>query len=205
MFRTVLRLVGRSYRQRRPSASSTLLSILPYLTLSNQQVSEWEAAWRLTEFRRRAKNYRGLAYENISATGPNAALPHYSPLKSDCLLIDTETPYLNDSGGQYLDGTCDTTRTVHLGRPSEEMCEAFTRVLQGHVRSSLSIRSHLLLLLPSILLMPCDGTDRDRYGRVSHQDDRTTIGRARATQVMAGWIELFTWDRTRVRELFERP
>ena len=36
------------------------------------QVSEWEAAWRLTEFRRRAKNFKGLAYENISATGPNA-------------------------------------------------------------------------------------------------------------------------------------
>ncbi|KZV72786.1 Creatinase/aminopeptidase [Peniophora sp. CONT] len=102
-------------------------------TAKGVQVSEWEAAWRLTEFRRRAKNYRGLAYENISATGPNAALPHYSPLKSDCLLIDTETPYLNDSGGQYLDGTCDTTRTVHLGRPSDEMCEAFTRVLQGHI------------------------------------------------------------------------
>jgi Xaa-Pro aminopeptidase len=75
----------------------------------------------------------GLAYENISAAGANAALPHYSPLKRDCLLIDTDTPYLNDSGGQYLDGTCDTTRTVHLGRPTQEQAEAFTRVLQGHI------------------------------------------------------------------------
>jgi Xaa-Pro aminopeptidase len=98
------------------------------------QISEWEAAWRLTEFRSKTKNYMGLAYENISATGPNAALPHYSPLKSSSFIIDKETPYLNDSGGQYRDGTCDTTRTVHFGRPTLEQSEAYTRVLQGHVR-----------------------------------------------------------------------
>ena len=40
----------------------------------------------------------------------------------------------SDSGGQYSDGTCDTTRTVHFGRPTDAQCEAFTRVLQGHVR-----------------------------------------------------------------------
>ncbi|KAI9511197.1 Creatinase/aminopeptidase, partial [Russula earlei] len=46
---------------------------------------------------------------------------------------DKETPYLNDSGGQYRDGTCDTTRTVHFGRPTLEQSEAYTRVLQGHI------------------------------------------------------------------------
>jgi Xaa-Pro aminopeptidase len=97
------------------------------------QITEWEAAWRLTEFRSKTKNYMGLAYENISATGPNAALPHYSPLKSTSSIIDRETPYLNDSGGQYRDGTCDTTRTVHFGHPTKEQSEAYTRVLQGHV------------------------------------------------------------------------
>jgi len=97
------------------------------------EITEWEAAWRLTEFRRKAKNYMGLAYENISATGPNAALPHYQPLKNGSYIIDKETPYLNDSGGQYRDGTCDTTRTVHFGRPSLEQSEAYTRVLQGHI------------------------------------------------------------------------
>ncbi len=97
------------------------------------EITEWEAAWRLTEFRRKAKNYMGLAYENISATGPNAAIPHYQPLKDGSYVIDKETPYLNDSGGQYRDGTCDTTRTIHFGRPTPEQSEAYTRVLQGHV------------------------------------------------------------------------
>ncbi|ETW81154.1 Metallo peptidase M24 [Heterobasidion irregulare TC 32-1] len=96
-------------------------------------VSEWEAANRLTEYRRKAKNFMMLAYENISASGPNASLPHYSPLKGNCRLIDKDTPYLNDSGGNYRDGTCDTTRTTHFGRPTEEQCEAYTRVLQGHI------------------------------------------------------------------------
>ncbi|KAH6906528.1 aminopeptidase-P [Coprinopsis sp. MPI-PUGE-AT-0042] len=96
-------------------------------------ITEYEAASRLTEFRRKSKNFMGLAYENISASGPNAALPHYVARKSTARMIDRETPYLNDSGGQYLDGTCDTTRTVHFGRPSAEQIEAFTRVLQGHI------------------------------------------------------------------------
>ncbi|KAH9915057.1 Creatinase/aminopeptidase [Epithele typhae] len=96
-------------------------------------ITEYEAAWRLTEYRRKNKHYMGLAYENISASGPNAALPHYVPRKSTARMIDRETPYLNDSGGQYRDGTCDTTRTVHFGRPTAEQCEAFTRVLQGHI------------------------------------------------------------------------
>ncbi|KAF8634266.1 hypothetical protein AX17_004223 [Amanita inopinata Kibby_2008] len=96
-------------------------------------ISEWEAANRLTEFRRTKRNFMGLAYENISASGPNAALPHYSPLKSAAKMIDRDYPYLNDSGGQYRDGTCDTTRTVHFGRPTAEQCEAYTKVLQGHI------------------------------------------------------------------------
>jgi len=96
-------------------------------------ITEYEAAQRLTEFRRKTKHFMGLAYENISATGPNAALPHYSPRRSTARMIDRNTPYLNDSGGQYRDGTCDTTRTVHFGRPSPEQCDAFTRVLQGHI------------------------------------------------------------------------
>lgn len=97
------------------------------------EVTEYEAAQRLTEYRRKNEYFEGLAYENISATGPNAALPHYSPTKSGALFISRDTPYLNDSGAQYRDGTIDCTRTVHFGRPSPEQCEAFTRVLQGHI------------------------------------------------------------------------
>jgi len=76
------------------------------------KIMEWEAAWWLTEFRSKTKNYMGLAYENISASGPHVALPHYHPFKNGSYLIDKENPYLNDSGGQYRDGTCNTTWTM---------------------------------------------------------------------------------------------
>ncbi|KAF9227076.1 Creatinase/aminopeptidase [Gyrodon lividus] len=109
------------------------LAWLEHKIQQGYDITEYEAAWRLTEYRRQNKHYWGLAYENISASGPNAALPHYSPSKSNARVIDRETPYLNDSGGQYRDGTCDTTRTVHFGRPSQDQAEAYTRVLQGHI------------------------------------------------------------------------
>lgn len=109
------------------------LAWLEYKMSQGYVITEYEAGWRLTEFRRMGKNYRGLAYENISATGANAALPHYVPHKKDEILIERDTPYLNDSGGQYLDGTCDTTRTIIFDRPTPEMIEAYTRVLQGHI------------------------------------------------------------------------
>jgi len=109
------------------------LAWLEQKIMDGYEITEYEAAWRLTEYRRMGMNYMGLAYENISASGPNAALPHYVPRKTTARFIDRSTPYLNDSGGQYQDGTCDTTRTVHFGRPTDAQCEAFTRVLQGHI------------------------------------------------------------------------
>lgn len=57
-------------------------------------ITEYEAAQRLTEFRRKNKHFMGLAYENISASGPNAALPHYSPRRSTARMIDRDAPYL---------------------------------------------------------------------------------------------------------------
>ncbi|KAF9455382.1 peptidase M24, structural domain-containing protein [Collybia nuda] len=48
-------------------------------------------------------------------------------------MIERDTPYLNDSGGLYKDGTCGVARTVHFGRPISEQCEVFTRVLQAHI------------------------------------------------------------------------
>lgn len=41
--------------------------------------------------------------------------------------------HLSDSGAQYRDGTIDCTRTMHFGRPTPDQCEAYTRVLQGHI------------------------------------------------------------------------
>lgn len=62
--------------------------------MEGYDITEYEAASRLTEFRKKNKNFMGLAYENISATGANAALPHYSPKKLTAAMIERTTPYL---------------------------------------------------------------------------------------------------------------
>lgn len=107
---------------------------------SGYEISEWEASDRLNMFRENElkdesepASYMGPAYENIIAYGANAALPHYTPSKNDSRQMGKNECILVDSGGQYRDGTCDTSRTVHFGYPTVEQAEAFTRVLQGHI------------------------------------------------------------------------
>lgn len=97
------------------------------------EINEYDAAAMLTQERSKQDLFAGLAYENISATNENAAIVHYATPPVGSRVIDRDTPYLNDSGAQYRDGTIDTTRTVHFGSPTEEQKHAFTRVLQGHI------------------------------------------------------------------------
>jgi Xaa-Pro aminopeptidase len=79
------------------------------------------------------KNFMGESFEAISATGSNAAIIHYKPDNISSSLIKKENIYLLDSGGQYLDGTTDTTRTLHFFNPSDKEKEMYTRVLLGNL------------------------------------------------------------------------
>ncbi|KAG1815096.1 peptidase M24, structural domain-containing protein [Suillus subaureus] len=97
------------------------------------ELNESQAAAKLEEFRSELDLFRGLSFTTISSTGPNAAVIHYSPDPDDCAVIKKDQIYLCDSGGQYLDGTTDVTRTLHFGTPTDEEKRAFTRVLQGHI------------------------------------------------------------------------
>ncbi|KIJ15105.1 hypothetical protein PAXINDRAFT_169294 [Paxillus involutus ATCC 200175] len=96
-------------------------------------LSESQGADKLEEFRSEFDLFRGLSFPTISSAGPNAGIIHYSPDPKDCATITKDQIYLCDSGGQYLDGTTDVTRTWHFGTPSAEEKRAFTRVLQGHI------------------------------------------------------------------------
>lgn len=97
------------------------------------QLSESQAADQLEKFRSELDLFRGLSFTTISSTGPNGAIIHYSPDPNDCAIVRKDQIYLCDSGGQYLDGTTDVTRTLHFGIPTAEERRAFTRVLQGHI------------------------------------------------------------------------
>ena len=100
---------------------------------SGREVTEWEASERLTAFRSEIPGYRGNSFENISAYGPNAALPHYSTPEYGSAVIRPQGLYLVDSGGQYLTGTTDITRTVPMGDCTDLEKEDYTLVLRGMI------------------------------------------------------------------------
>jgi Xaa-Pro aminopeptidase len=88
---------------------------------------------KLEAFRQATGVMKDLSFDTIAGAASNGALPHYRP--TDRLNTKTfdGTLLLVDSGGQYLDGTTDVTRTVAIGEPSAEMCERFTLVLKGYL------------------------------------------------------------------------
>ena len=107
--------------------------------IGKTKITELSAAEKLQSFRKEQENYRGDSFNSISAYGANAALPHYSATKENDAELKPEGLYLIDSGGQYLDGTTDITRTVHLGKLTEEEKKDFTLVLKGHINLSQTV------------------------------------------------------------------
>ena len=99
----------------------------------SETVTEISAAQKLEEFRCAETNYKGPSFGTISAFGAHGAIVHYEADESTDARIEAPGLYLVDSGGQYLDGTTDITRTVALGTPTDEMKDRFTRVLKGNL------------------------------------------------------------------------
>lgn len=98
-------------------------------------VDELDAAARLKAFREETGALVDLSFDTISGAGPNGAVVHYKVSEATNRRIEPDSVYLVDSGGQYLDGTTDVTRTVWIGpgAPSAEVMDRFTRVLKGHI------------------------------------------------------------------------
>ena len=96
-------------------------------------IDELKASDHLEALRRESPELRDLSFDSISGAGPNGAIVHYKSSEKTNRKLETGTLYLIDSGGQYVDGTTDITRTVPIGEPTAEMRDRFTRVLQGHI------------------------------------------------------------------------
>lgn len=109
------------------------LSWLEHALNKGEKVSDYEAGQKALEFRKQSKQFKGLSFETISSSGPLAAVIHYKPPTESEEIIKLDQVYLIDSGGQYFEGTTDTTRTFHFGTPSQEEKIAFTLVLKGHI------------------------------------------------------------------------
>jgi Xaa-Pro aminopeptidase len=96
-------------------------------------VDEISAAKKLEGLRAESGMLKDLSFDSISAAGPNGAICHYKVSTESNLNLRPGSLYLIDSGAQYPDGTTDITRTVPIGRPTDEMRDRFTRVLKGHI------------------------------------------------------------------------
>ncbi|MBK0327309.1 aminopeptidase P family protein [Rhodobacteraceae bacterium F11138] len=112
-------------------------AMVEFLAWLDQQppdsVTEIEVVTRLEEYRRRDTALQDISFETIAGTGPNGAIIHYRVSEdSDSTLRDGHLLVL-DSGGQYLDGTTDITRTIAIGQVGEQERTAFTRVLKGMI------------------------------------------------------------------------
>ncbi|MGR3463301.1 aminopeptidase P family protein [Limimaricola sp.] len=90
----------------------------------------------LEGFRRDTGELRGISFETIAGAGEHGAITHYRVTEETDREVRPGELLLVDSGGQYLDGTTDITRTIAIGTPPEDAAECYTRVLQGMIALS---------------------------------------------------------------------
>lgn len=101
--------------------------------VGSEKITEYTAQEKLLEFRKEQKNFIEPSFGTISGYKENAAMMHYSAKKETALEIKKEGMYLVDSGGQYLDGTTDITRTMVMGEITEEEKRDFTLTFKGNI------------------------------------------------------------------------
>jgi Xaa-Pro aminopeptidase len=96
-------------------------------------LTEISAADKLADFRAEGNHYRGPSFPTIAGAGGNGAIVHYRATEESNAPIKAPMVLLLDSGGQYLDGTTDITRTLAIGEVTPEQKHRFTLVLKGHI------------------------------------------------------------------------
>ncbi len=99
----------------------------------SKNIDEIYASAKLLDFRKERNLFQYPSFETISAFGANAAIVHYKPSSKTNKKITKKGLYLIDSGGQYLNGTTDVTRTLCFGKPTPEQKRNYTLVLKGHI------------------------------------------------------------------------
>lgn len=101
--------------------------------IGSQTITELSAADKLYEFRSGQENFQGNSFDPIIAYGTHGAIVHYSATEETNIPLEPKGLVLMDTGGHYLEGTTDITRTVVLGDLTEKEKKYFTAVLRGHL------------------------------------------------------------------------
>ncbi len=113
--------------------SAVICTFIDTIYRKKTDMSEVSAGALLQKLRRQASTYLGDSFAPIVAVGVHAALAHYQADKNTDVSLNAAPMVLVDTGGQYLGGTTDMTRTLCVGRPTSLMKKRYTQVLQGHI------------------------------------------------------------------------
>ncbi|MDO8952281.1 MAG: aminopeptidase P family protein [Draconibacterium sp.] len=106
--------------------------------IGKTKITEYEIGRKLAEFRSKQSNFKGESFPPIVGYKSHGAIVHLNVGIDDAFPVEAEGILLFDSGGQYLDGTTDITRTVALGQVTEQQKTDFTLVLKGMISLTLA-------------------------------------------------------------------
>jgi Xaa-Pro aminopeptidase len=101
--------------------------------IGRTKITELSAAAQLRTYREAQEGFIGDSFTTISAYAAHGALPHYSASEESDAEVKPEGLFLVDSGGQYFYGTTDITRTIPMGKTTEEEKRDYTLVLKGMI------------------------------------------------------------------------
>lgn len=104
--------------------------------VNKEKITEIDVEKKIESFRREEKDFIEPSFDTIAAYGSNAAMMHYSAGKNSNAVLDSKNLLLVDSGGQYLQGTTDITRTFALGETDETIKKHYTIVLKSLIALS---------------------------------------------------------------------
>jgi len=104
-----------------------------YEIYHSRNIDECDVTDIIEKHRSKSEGYFSPSFDTIAAFGTNAAMIHYCAKRGKCAKIGENGLLLIDTGGQYFEGTTDTTRTLALGDISDEEKEMLTLVLKGHI------------------------------------------------------------------------
>ncbi|PTX54040.1 Xaa-Pro aminopeptidase [Litoreibacter ponti] len=113
-----------------------MVEFLAWLDKQGPGLTEIDVVTALEGFRSKTNALRDISFDTIAGAGPHGAVVHYRCTTSTNRAVKAGELLLVDSGGQYVDGTTDITRTTVIGRPSREQQECYTLVLQGMIAIS---------------------------------------------------------------------
>lgn len=122
--------------------------------VGKQEITEISAAEKLESFRREQGGYLEASFEPISAFGEHGAIVHYSATEESNAILSEGKLLLTDTGGHYMEGSTDITRTVALGEVSRAEKEDFTLVARAMLR-----------LMNTVFLYGCSGANLDCIAR----------------------------------------